>query len=201
MLLLLLACHIDSDFTCESEVREVADDEVLGELGFTVADLVADVAGTRTVTMSYMEGDDPTDVTTDATLGITRGEEPAVFADVEMVESTSLQPGLYSDHNLIAVHCESSVRVPLDVSFATADEEVVVAGVAELAAYPGRAAEALDSWLMGTYDAEGVLVPEATGTSDGTLEGRFLGPELAWLEVTEDGDPLLAYEAPHGGGP
>lgn len=143
MLLLLLFACVPGESECVTEVREVTDDEVLGDFGYSAADVLADVEGAHELVGGRLGDGTPAD----GTLVVERGEGPVVFQDRGWVEGPR-RFGIGYDTSLVYYACDDAYRLPVDYSFATADASVDVTSSATLtharSEGPARVVEALD---------------------------------------------------------
>ncbi|MFN7143985.1 MAG: hypothetical protein ACK4YP_09430 [Myxococcota bacterium] len=121
MLLLALFACVPGESECVTEVRDVTEDEVLGDFGYTAADVLADIAGTHALVGGSL-GDG---TLADGTLRIERGEGPVVFRDRGWVEGPR-RLGIGYDRALVFVSCEDAFQLPVDYRFATDDASVAL---------------------------------------------------------------------------
>ncbi|MFN7143984.1 MAG: hypothetical protein ACK4YP_09425 [Myxococcota bacterium] len=184
LVLLLLGCFgTISHSTCETVEVEVEEDDALGDLDFTVGDLVTAVTGVRTFPTSLAD-----DTVVSAELVVTRADAPAVFFDATLGTSRSPRVG-FGDATLgMAVICEDSVAVPMDLDLTTADGAVdLLAGVDatsdDLGDDPGPGVDTVT--LRYTLDPEVDVVPRR-GDTPGELYVEFVGAALSRLQVAWD---------------
>lgn len=168
-LLLVLGFGCGSD-TCQYDEVEVADDAPLGEIPFTAADLLAEVLGAYTVTVTSDTGDST------ATVGVTRGEGPAVFEDAtfeQRLDADDVNP-FFNEYSLHPP-CTDRVRVPIVVAVAdevlgidltltgtaappnsqvvpTDPSEVWISASAPLDALPAPPPDATQVYLVATFE-------------------------------------------------
>ena len=109
---------------CDVEARDVADDDTLGDLAFTVADLVTAAAGASVVDLR-----DATGATHATTVEAVRGDEPATFLDATATSTETTRFGFGGDTSLIDVRCEDSVEVPMWLRVESADGAVASAPI------------------------------------------------------------------------
>jgi hypothetical protein len=117
---LLVACTFDSNIDCETEEREVGDDEVVGDFGATVSELFAPLAGTREVEGTYGDG-----TTGAVAFDVARGEGAALLVDSTAVQKGHMRLGFGVDYDLQPV-CDDRLTVPVDVALWTEDEHIDV---------------------------------------------------------------------------
>ncbi len=177
MLLLLFGCHVHEDSDCVTQTREVGDDEVLGDIGLTGAELVAEVGGAHTFDVEDRDG-----ATTGATFTVARGEGAIVFHDAEWVPTSEVRPGLFDHDTMMFVLCEDSAELSFDVSAELAEAAVSVAGTADGEARPGP-----QTVLQGRIGAAGVVTPLDEGDGDGRLLAVFDDGPVDF-EITLDDD-------------
>jgi hypothetical protein len=122
-LALTTGCQVTSRPACDVEARDVADDDPLGDLAFTVADLVTAAAGASVVDLR-----DATGATHATTVEAIRGDEPATFLDATATRTETTRFGFGGDTSLIDVRCEDSVAVPMWLRVESADGAVAVEG-------------------------------------------------------------------------
>ncbi|MDP2315359.1 MAG: hypothetical protein Q8P41_20850 [Pseudomonadota bacterium] len=196
-LLALLGCFGSSSSPhCETVEREVADDDDLGDLPFTVADLVADVIGARTVPASDMNS-----APIAAELAVERGEGAASFSDAtETIERTA-RIGWGDNMMALDLMCEDSVEVPVEYSLTTDDGKVAL----------DREATASGGFAFGDIGAgANVRIDDTVDLADATLPNppdsatgvqvqiSFLGPDLdgfsiAWRGGNRNGDTVVVH--------
>ncbi len=129
LLLLATGCGYHHSPGCETELSEVDDDDDdLGDIDFSAADVLADIAGRRTFPGSLTDG---TVVTGE--LEVTRADGAAVFADRTPFDNKRLRVGIGDSYQLNYVMCDDTLTVPVDVTFATEDGALSMAleGAAE----------------------------------------------------------------------
>lgn len=189
LLALLLACHVETPITCEHTTREVDDDTVLGDLGVTVAEIVAPVLGSHTFALAR-----PDSSRTEGALTLARGALPASFTDTTRVEGEPvLKSSLFEEMPLLYIECEDRVSVPVDTTFSTADGAIAAAGTAELGNERGDDAETLSIRALA---ADGTLLPLEDGDPpDGetALQGRFEAGDLFEFLVYRRDETLYGY--------
>lgn len=121
-LLLTLACHLDENSVCVVTDRVVGDDEVLGDLEITAAELAAEAVGTHAFTASsgrYAGA---------GTLTLARGAGDVIFHDAAWETVKEWEPGFFEDDTLMYFACDDDVSVPMDAIVATDDGAFAVAG-------------------------------------------------------------------------
>ncbi|MDP2307091.1 MAG: hypothetical protein Q8P18_13790 [Pseudomonadota bacterium] len=189
MLLLLLACHVHQDFDCVTDEREVADDEALGDLAFTVGDLTADLAGVRTFPVSLRDG-----TIVGAELSLARADVPALFLDKTWESHDVIRPGLFDSTNLMYVSCDDSVEVPFELALTTADGSVDIAGEADATdqrwgdTTQGVGGVSID----GAVGGDGLITPLGSG-GGAALNLAFDGPELFQVSLGDASVPTLLF--------
>lgn len=130
----LAACGHSHRPSCDSTSRDLADDELLPDLDYTVSDLLASLAGERVVPAQLLgDGRVQTGVSAVA-VTLTRGEGTARWTDSVPVDLVTTHFGFGDDYLLMAVICDSGVNVPAHVSVARQDGSGSVEGDGPLAA-------------------------------------------------------------------
>jgi hypothetical protein len=122
-LALLAGCHVTSRPGCDVVEREVADDDALGDLSFTVTDLVAAAAGTFTVDLR-----DAAAALHTTTVSTVRGEGPATFFDATYTSVETRRLGFGRDTLMIGVSCDDTVEVPMTIDVVSTDGAIDVSG-------------------------------------------------------------------------
>ncbi len=192
----LVACGDDE---CTRATVDVADDDPLGDLPFTAAEVLAAVTGTRTVPLSGAGGS-----TVNATLTVTRGEGPAVLTDATLREGFD---GLGS-HDYDLFYCYDEVEVPVVLDLATADGATVVRGATSTAFtsmvfHQGDEDDLGIVSMVGVPGADDVLTPPASDARPPRLNVNFLGKVLTDISLTWQADDgvqrELAFVSGEGG--
>lgn len=119
-----LACRVTTRPWCETETRPVDDDEMLGDLGVSVEDILKRVAGEQLI-----EVEDANDVEYDVDVETVRIAGAAKFADATLTEEETVSFGIGENTLQIHVTCEDSVTLAVQVS--VADEAGLVSILAD----------------------------------------------------------------------
>lgn len=93
-LLLLAACHQENEPTCEITTTTLADDEALPGLDVTVADLFADVAGERVITVEVLDRGGAVQDVADVSVTTTRAAGDATWSEPEWLDHKTWALGL-----------------------------------------------------------------------------------------------------------
>ena len=188
MLLLLFACHFLKQYDCVREEREVGDDDALGDLDFTLGELVADLAGTRTFPATVASG-----AVAAAELVLARAEDPAVFHDASWEEHTELMPGIFADYNMMYVECDDRLTVPFTVDLATSDGSADLAGELDAVTHGwGNTIQGVGGVSMFGRVEAGTILPDTDGPGREVVV-YFDGPELIRLEVGTEAEADIQF--------
>lgn len=184
ILLLLAGCFgTTSRPTCDTVEVEVADDDPLGDLDFTVGDLVAAVAGVRTFPATLVS-----DTVVAAELALARTDAPAIFFDATYGTEETPRIGFGEASLDIMMICEDAVSVPMELDLTTVDGSVdILADVAaeadDIGEDPGPGVDRVT--MRHTLDPEVDVVP-TRGDTPGELWVELEGAALSRLQVYWD---------------
>lgn len=182
VLLLMFGCGRNHYPTCEYETREVADDDAgLGDLPFTVSDLLALVVGTFDIPAVAS-----IDSVTSVELHGSRGDGSAVFEDGTEGDDVTPFFGIGDQYIDIGVVCDDRITVPVTLDVISNDGSFVIAG---------------DATLMGESYGDGGVDANASGVVD---DGGALSTSDAYalgsLWAGFDGDGLYRLDIELGTG-
>ncbi|MDP2308400.1 MAG: hypothetical protein Q8P18_20445 [Pseudomonadota bacterium] len=171
LLLLLTACIRVHRPSCESEERVLDDDELVGDLAVTAADLLAVMEGTHGFAGAYAAGGSVTGAAI-----VARGVGDVIGVDSTIVDVVTNGGFGFGDETLlVGVECVDSLEVPVEIALRTDDGLVDVALVG-----------------LGTADTRGNLV-------DGVPEffeagGDILPEDIVAMPTPEVSDPTATLE-------
>jgi hypothetical protein len=166
LLALLCGCFVQvSSYECRTTTTEVDDDELVGDMTATAAEVLGAVEGTFGFAALYEEGGPVTGEVT-----VTRGEGPAIAFDGERLENvTRGEPGVGTLQDPALVICGDSFEVPVEVVFATDDDQIAFS-MSDLAMPVARRAGGEPELfeVKGDVDPERVEVMPSLPGADGT---------------------------------
>ena len=181
LLTLFFACQVTHRPGCETETTSVEDDETLGELGFTVDELLERIGGLRQIEASDAES-------VEHQLGVetTRAAGMAMFTKATPTDEETVGFGFGEATLQIAVVCEDRVEVPAEVSVVDEAGLVSILAAATLtieAVRSGNTAEPGVSATLSTAD----VVPGWDGSGDVGLYMLYEGTSIADFSVGREG--------------
>lgn len=190
LLSLLTGCAVTHRPDCDVEVRDVADDESLGDLSFTVEELVASTAGDFTADVRDVAGG-----THPTVVSSVRGTGSAVFHDATPTSHDTKHFGFGSETLLIAVSCDDEVEVPMNLSLHSDDGAIVVDGDALAWSDPGDPVQV--TIARDLNPATEVLPPPTGAQTDGHVEVQYAGGALTtvsgWWGANEDYEQSIEW--------
>lgn len=195
MLLLLLGCFgTTSRPTCDTVEVEVGDDDALGDLDFTVGDLVTAVTGVRTFPATLVS-----DSVVAAELALRRTAAPAVFFDATPGSQETPRIGFGESTLMMDVMCEDAVSVPLELDLTTEDGSVdivaeVDAEADDIGEDPGPGVDRVT--MRHTLDPDVDVVPtrgDTPGELRLDLEGAALSRLQVYWDVPDEEGSVLQY--------
>lgn len=178
MLLLLAGCFttVHSN-TCETSTYEVGDDEHVGGLPSTAADILDIVVGTFAFDAAYEAGG-----TALGQVVVVRGGGPALATESTRIEHTTRgQPGIGEERTTAGVECEDALVVPVDVALATDDARVELSMDGQAFALSARADREPER-----FEASGDVDPSDLSAMPATQDPAA-SPGLS-LQWTPDGE-------------
>ncbi|MDP2316170.1 MAG: hypothetical protein Q8P41_24950 [Pseudomonadota bacterium] len=164
LFLLSTACIQVHRPSCESEEVVLGDDETIGDLAVSAADLLAVIEGTHAFAGAYAAGGSVTGTAT-----VARGVGDVIGIDSTTVDTvTNGGFGIGDETLMIAVECVDSLRIPVAIALRTDDGlvDVSLAG-------------------LGTADTRGNLV-------DGVPEFFEAGGDIAAADIVAMPEPTVA---------
>lgn len=176
-ILALSACGRAHSPSCDSTTRTIADDELLPDLDFSVADLFADVAGERVVPAQILgEGREVVEV---AAVAVTagRGEGDAEWTDSVPVDNVTPFFGIGDRYVDIYVRCDGGLSVPATLAVARGDEAGALSAEGELNARPEDLAVESVQVSGGVTSTEGEWTSMVSAYA-GYAEGQLVGLQL-----------------------
>lgn len=184
--------------SCETETRELSEDEVIGDLAVSAADLMTLMEGAFSFAGSWPDGSPVA-----GTTSIARGDGPAVGTDSTKVDTvTNGGFGIGEEVPLVALICTDSVAVPVDITVATSDGAVDIAASGSATADDqGAMVDGVPEFMFAGAsfpNDESVTVPAPNDPSDtGGLEVQFSPSAFDFVSVWWDGsDYQQIFEAP-----
>ncbi|MDP2305451.1 MAG: hypothetical protein Q8P18_05445 [Pseudomonadota bacterium] len=175
LVILLPGCVSES--ACESERIDISDGETeLGDLDFTVAELLAGLEGIRTFPAS-----DDAGAPLSAELDIERGEGTAVFVDTTLVETRRAGIRLNVGQSFTFLSCEDVVEVPITFALTTADGSIAV---------EGEALARSEEWGDTSEGVGGVAFTHTVDRDVATLPAPPRGSAGAQVDAWFEGDHL-----------
>lgn len=177
MILLLLACGQTHSPGCESTTRSVADDELLPDLDFTVADLFAGLSGERIVAAQVLDDDRAVLEVAAVSVNTARGEGAAEWTDSVSVDNVTPYFGIGDQHLMMAVVCDGGLAVPATLDVAREDGAGTLTADATMSATPGELAGAEVSVRGTVVSTEGDWSTMRSAYA-GFTEGRLTGLQL-----------------------
>lgn len=182
LLVLALVGCVRPDIHCETVEIDVADDEAdLGDLDFTVNEILARLEGVRTFPAS--------DVLLQplaAELELSRADGTAVFSDATLVGGRKGGIRFYHDDIYIHRECDDFVEVPITYTLTTADGSFAVHGEtnARAAAFPNADGHLTGVSFTDPVDLIDATLPERPAPATGAqLDAFFAGADLESASV------------------
>jgi len=184
--------------SCETETRELGDEEVIGDLAVSAADLMALMEGEFSFAGSWPDGAPVT-----GTTRVARGEGPVVGTDGTVVDTvTNGGFGIGEEMLLVGVICTDSIAVPVEITLATGDGivDLAVSGSAT-ADDQGLVVDGVPEFMFAgasfSYD-ESITIPAPDDPSDtGGVEVQFSPSAFDFVSVWWTGsDYQQIFEAP-----
>jgi hypothetical protein len=177
---LLVACGTVTRPTCDQTTREVDDDEDLGAIGATVAELTAGLDVPTVVDLRDSAGGlHSTEVSA------TRAAGPATFTDGTKGVLITPTLGFGSYYLAVGVMCDDTVTFAMDLRLVSDDGVVDVAGPAT--ATTGRI----------SFDSVPLSIERQLDLEEDVIPPPSVPSNVATMEVTYDEDVLLSVYGVH----
>jgi len=173
---------------CEVEERVVSDDEPLGDVPFTVSELIAIVEGVHTVPLTAPDG-----TVHEAEIETLAVGAPATFWDGTIVamQSEGGRRTLFPSYavSLSYVECADRVEVPVELRAVTGDGALDVGGEA-IASNAGDFVNVSRDLDL----AQETLLPSVENLSDATIEAQYDATGLHFVSAWWSQESPRAYE-------